>query len=73
VTDLSTIARPFGRTGVNGTPVVRLRCLACEVAWTGAPDSDCWVCEQPGLALNRMVLRHEHHTTDALEEFDLLR
>jgi hypothetical protein len=31
---------------------VRLRCSACEVAWSGPTDSDCWVCGAIGTPLN---------------------
>jgi hypothetical protein len=31
---------------------VRLRCSACEVAWSGSTDSDCWVCGGIGAPLN---------------------
>lgn len=53
-------------------PVVRLRCLACDVAWTGESGSGCWVCGEEGTALNHLFLRRDP-TTDALEEFDILR
>ena len=72
MTDLSTATRPYGRTAVRDTPIVRLRCAPCEVAWTGEPHSACWVCGAPGLSLNRLLVRHDR-AVDALEEFDLLR
>lgn len=28
---------------------LRMSCWSCEVAWTGAVDSTCWVCEGPGV------------------------
>lgn len=28
---------------------LRMSCWSCEVAWTGAADSTCWVCEAPGI------------------------
>ncbi|MCU0275216.1 MAG: hypothetical protein MUE34_18480 [Acidimicrobiales bacterium] len=72
MSELSTVHRPFGRTDVRTVAVVRLRCHACDVAWTGALDSSCWVCEEPGVAVNRLLVRTDP-VTDALEEFDLLR
>ncbi len=27
---------------------LRMSCALCEVAWTGAVDSQCWVCGGPG-------------------------
>ncbi|MFV0259952.1 MAG: hypothetical protein ACK5PP_16065 [Acidimicrobiales bacterium] len=27
---------------------LRMSCERCEVAWTGAADSRCWVCDGPG-------------------------
>gem|GEM_PF-5759240 len=27
---------------------LRMSCNACEVAWTGSPESPCWVCEEVG-------------------------
>jgi hypothetical protein len=31
---------------------VRLRCSACEVAWSGPAGSDCWVCGRSGAPLH---------------------
>lgn len=76
VSELSTVHRPFGRTDVRIVAVVRLRCHACDVAWTGAADSSCWVCEEPGVAVNRPLVASapaSDPVADALEEFDLLR
>lgn len=28
---------------------LRMSCWSCEVAWTGAVESRCWVCEGPGV------------------------
>lgn len=28
----------------------RMTCLACDVCWTGAKSSTCWICEGPGFA-----------------------
>jgi len=28
---------------------LRMSCWPCEVAWTGAGDSTCWVCGGPGV------------------------
>ena len=60
------------RTSDYAPPIVRLRCLHCDVAWTGEADSDCWVCELPGTTLNAAFVRRDR-SAEALEEFDLLR
>jgi rRNA maturation endonuclease Nob1 len=39
---------------------VRLRCHRCEVAWSGTPQSECWVCGEPGTALNTAVAARDH-------------
>jgi hypothetical protein len=41
------------------TIAVRLRCLPCEVAWSGVPDSTCWVCGESGTPLNTAVVVRE--------------
>jgi hypothetical protein len=28
---------------------LRMSCWTCEVAWTGAVESTCWVCDGPGV------------------------
>ena len=38
---------------------VRLRCLPCEVAWSGSAESSCWVCGDPGTLLNTAVVVRE--------------
>lgn len=41
-TDTLTVSR-YRRVGL------RMSCWPCEVAWTGAGDSTCWVCGGPGV------------------------
>jgi hypothetical protein len=54
--------------GTNAVKVtVRLRCLPCEVAWSGPADSDCWVCGHAGTLLNTAVVVSER----GLVPFDL--
>lgn len=36
--------------------MVRLRCAACEVAWSGPAASSCWVCGEPGSPLNTALV-----------------
>jgi hypothetical protein len=38
---------------------VRLRCLSCEVAWSGPADSECWVCSDHGTPLHAAVVVRE--------------
>jgi hypothetical protein len=38
---------------------VRLRCLPCEVAWSGFAESTCWVCGDRGTPLNTAVVVRE--------------
>lgn len=35
----------------------RLRCAACEVAWSGTAESTCWVCNGEGAPLNALLGR----------------
>jgi hypothetical protein len=46
---------------------VRLRCLPCEVAWNGAPESGCWVCGEEGTPLNTAIVVRER---GGLSSFD---
>jgi hypothetical protein len=46
---------------------VRLRCLACEVAWSGPQRSECWVCGQQGTALNTAIAARDR----TVSAFDL--
>ena len=39
--------------------MVRLRCVPCEVAWSGSPESTCWVCGDHGTLLNAAVVVRE--------------
>lgn len=32
--------------------MVRLRCVPCEVAWSGPAESACWVCGDAGTPIN---------------------
>lgn len=41
-TTTASIVPRYRRVGL------RMSCIPCEVAWTGAVDSRCWVCEGPG-------------------------
>lgn len=34
---------------------VRMRCRSCEVAWTGADDSTCWICSGEGESVTSLV------------------
>jgi hypothetical protein len=36
-----------------------LRCDACEVAWSGPQESDCWVCGAAGAALHPVLASRE--------------
>ncbi len=63
MTEISTLRRP--RRIVHEH--VRLRCLPCEVAWSGDPHSDCWVCGEPGTPLNTAVAARER----TISAFDL--
>lgn len=38
---------------------MRLRCLPCEVAWSGFAESTCWVCGDRGTPLNTAVVVRE--------------
>jgi rRNA maturation endonuclease Nob1 len=69
MSDATTVTRPFGRRADQ--VVVRMRCTGCDVAWTGEPDSGCWVCGDEGVSVNRLLVNAR--TPDPLEEFDLLR
>lgn len=40
---------------IEAPPLVRLRCETCDVAWTGASHSECWVCGQVGRGLRTVV------------------
>lgn len=46
---------------------VRLRCDACEVAWSGPVDSECWVCGETGETLRPVLAGRE----DSVSAFDL--
>lgn len=52
-------------------PRVRLHCDACEVAWSGAADSPCWVCGETGETL-RPILAGREGTVSELD-LDLIR
>ena len=50
----------FPSTSALLEPVaVRLRCLPCEVAWSGTAESPCWVCGDHGTLLNSAVVVRE--------------
>ena len=38
-------------------PVVRQRCLPCEVAWSGPAGTPCWVCGEDGIGLRSVLPR----------------
>jgi hypothetical protein len=65
VTDLFPL-----RTRLPASPRVRLRCDPCEVAWSGAVESSCWVCGTAGTALHP-GLASRSETTSAFD-LDLL-
>jgi hypothetical protein len=46
------LPREQASTALLPEPRVRLRCIACEVAWSGAPTSVCWVCGDRGSVLS---------------------
>lgn len=52
---------------VTTEPRMRLRCLRCEVAWSGAPRSECWVCGDPGTSLNTTIAARDR----SVSAFDL--
>jgi hypothetical protein len=43
--------------------LVRLRCTACDVAWSGAATSPCWVCGGDGTPLSTLVTARENTVT----------
>ncbi len=45
-------------------PLVRLRCTTCDVAWSGSPESPCWVCGEPGAGLRSIVRYREREIND---------
>ncbi len=59
--------QPTLRPRVLPAPAVRLRCHRCEVAWSGAAVSPCWVCGDPGTPLNALVAAREQ----SVSAFDL--
>ena len=61
---------PIGPADVQ--PRVRLRCTRCEVAWTGAPRSACWVCGERGMVLSVATLAVRAGSVDLEVDFDLL-
>ncbi len=51
-------------------PTVRLRCMPCEVAWSGPAESTCWVCGGEGEGLRTAVRLYEADELDF--DFDLI-
>ncbi|MEO8694233.1 MAG: hypothetical protein ABI658_11990 [Acidimicrobiales bacterium] len=41
--------------------------MHCEVAWSGPQRSECWVCGQPGTALNTAIAARDR----TVSAFDL--
>jgi hypothetical protein len=64
--DVFTVNQMFPVRRVGELPV-RLRCLHCEVAWSGPQRSGCWVCGQPGTALNTAIAARDR----TVSAFDL--
>jgi hypothetical protein len=58
------------RSRLNADARVRMRCDACEVAWSGPQDSDCWVCGTAGSALLPVLASRE--ATVSAFDLDLL-
>lgn len=65
--DRSGVNEIFPMRRLLTEPSVRLRCLRCEVAWSGQPRSDCWVCGEPGTSLNTALAARER----SVSAFDL--
>jgi hypothetical protein len=66
VSEITTLRRP--RRTIQET--VRLRCLPCEVAWSGDAASPCWCCGAEGTPLNTAVAARER--TVSAFDLDLL-
>jgi hypothetical protein len=46
---------------------IRLRCNACEVAWSGPPTSTCWVCDGEGAPVLLGIVTPERDDTFGLD------
>jgi hypothetical protein len=46
---------------------IRLRCNACEVAWSGPTTSRCWVCDGEGMPVLLGLVTPERDDTFGLE------
>ena len=66
IADVFSVNQMFPVRRVGELPV-RLRCLHCEVAWSGPQRSGCWVCGQPGTALNTAIAARDR----TVSAFDL--
>lgn len=66
IADVFSVNQMFPVRRVGELPV-RLRCLHCEVAWSGPQRSECWVCGQPGTALNTAIAARDR----SVSAFDL--
>ncbi|HEV8296251.1 MAG TPA: hypothetical protein VGQ20_03110 [Acidimicrobiales bacterium] len=62
---MSDASKVRSRSYINA--VVRLRCNACEVAWSGPTTSPCWVCGTDGTPLNTLLSSRDQ----AVSAFDL--
>jgi len=66
IADVFSVNQMFPVRRVGELPV-RLRCLHCEVAWSGPQLSGCWVCGQTGTALNTAIAARDR----TVSAFDL--
>jgi hypothetical protein len=66
IADVFSVNQMFPVRRVGELPV-RLRCMHCEVAWSGPQRSGCWVCGEPGTALNTAVAARDR----TVSAFDL--
>ena len=66
IADVFSVNHTFPTRRVGELPV-RLRCLPCEVAWSGPQRSECWVCGRQGTALNTAVAARDR----TVSAFDL--
>ena len=66
LTDVFSVNQMFPVRRVGELPV-RLRCLRCEVAWSGPQRSECWVCGELGTALNTAIAARDR----TVSAFDL--
>ncbi|TML11398.1 MAG: hypothetical protein E6G39_14000 [Actinobacteria bacterium] len=66
IADVFSVNQMFPVRRVGELPV-RLRCLHCEVAWSGPQRSECWVCGEPGTTLNTAIAARDR----TVSAFDL--